>query len=501
MKKEEQHIVIVGSGLGGLTCGYILAKNGYRVTILEKDRQFGGCLQTFTRYGVKFETGMHYIGSMKPGQALYRYFKYFSLLKDVPLSALDELGYDIISLRGNRYPIASGEEPFVNALSRYFPGSEGDLHQFKTGIREIVDELAFCSFDFSRPLVSDSHYAGISAGSFLEKTINNELLRDVLAGNVWMFAGIKDKTPLHLYALVHDFYNQSAFRFIGGSDAITDSLVRSIRTMGGEVLSLSKVTELRCDDRQVKSAVLSNGNVIEGDVFISDVHPTRTLELLSTPLIRPIYRKRVINLPNTIACFTLYLCFKPNTVPYMNSNFYHYSSQSVWGCEKYDDTTWPKQFFYLHLCEREGQQYANGAEVITYMHYDEVARWENSSSGNRGESYEAFKEEKVEKLMDALEREMPGIRKNILYYDASTPLTYRDYTGTERGSMYGIQHDCAEPIRSYISYRTKIPNFFFAGQNVYSHGILGVMISSFITCAEMIGMKTLVEQLDNLTKE
>jgi len=62
--------VIIGSGLGGLSSGVILAKNGYDVTVLEKHFQIGGCLQCFCRDGVKFETGMHFIGSADKGQTM-----------------------------------------------------------------------------------------------------------------------------------------------------------------------------------------------------------------------------------------------------------------------------------------------------------------------------------------------------------------------------------------------------------------------------------------------
>lgn len=64
---NKYNVVIIGSGLGGLVCGYILSKNGLRVAIVEKNSLPGGCLQTFVRKGVKFETGMHYIGSMDEG--------------------------------------------------------------------------------------------------------------------------------------------------------------------------------------------------------------------------------------------------------------------------------------------------------------------------------------------------------------------------------------------------------------------------------------------------
>ena len=68
----KQRVVIIGSGMGGLSCGVILAKNGYEVTVLEQGAQVGGCLQCFSRRGARFETGMHFVGSAAEGQTLDR---------------------------------------------------------------------------------------------------------------------------------------------------------------------------------------------------------------------------------------------------------------------------------------------------------------------------------------------------------------------------------------------------------------------------------------------
>jgi all-trans-retinol 13,14-reductase len=94
-----------------------------------------------------------------------------------------------------------------------------------------------------------------------------------------------------------------------------------------------------------------------------------------------------------------------------------------------------------------------------------------------------------------LEEQMPGTRENIQHYYTSTPLTYLDYTGTERGSMYGILRDCTEPMQTVVSQRTKIPNLFQTGQNINSHGILGVIIGSIITSGELLGVNTIIEQI------
>ena len=82
---SRQRVIIIGSGLGGLSCGVILAKNGYEVTVLEQGMQVGGCLQCFTRHGASFETGMHFIGSAAKGQTLDKLLRYLDVETAKPL--------------------------------------------------------------------------------------------------------------------------------------------------------------------------------------------------------------------------------------------------------------------------------------------------------------------------------------------------------------------------------------------------------------------------------
>ena len=124
---NSKHCVIVGSGLGGLACGVMLARNGWRVTVLEQQRQVGGCLQCFVRGGAKFETGMHYIGSARQGQVLDRLLRYLGVLDDIELSPLDTSGYDRFSFDGARYQLATGREALVDQLCRYFPSEHSNI--------------------------------------------------------------------------------------------------------------------------------------------------------------------------------------------------------------------------------------------------------------------------------------------------------------------------------------------------------------------------------------
>jgi len=494
----EKHIIIIGSGLGGLTCGYILAKNGFRVTVLEKNEQIGGCMQTFIRRGVKFETGMHYIGSIEEGQLLHSFFNYLSLFPDVKLRSLDKQAYDIISIGGKRFPFANGAENFTEQLSQYFPNERKGLQNYWQAIREATESSPIHSLRTTEGTIFlNPNHVKQSYDVFLESITQNELLRLVLAGNLPLYAGERGKTPMYIPAFINDFYNRSAYRIVGGSETIANSLARSICAMGGEVIPSAEVVKINCNDKEAVSVTLRNGDERNADFFISNAHPARMVEMLAeTNLIRKSYHDRILSLNNTISNFTVYIHFKNNTVPYLNSNFYHYETPGdVWRGKDYARETYPKSFLYMHLCTSVDRQFADTAVLISYMDFDDVKQWAGTKVGRRGEDYKDFKQDKAEKLLALLERQIPGTLQNIETFYTSSPLTYLDYTGTERGSMYGVLRDCNESIHSLVSQRTRIPNLFQTGQNVNSHGILGVIIGSILTSGELVGVNTIIRQI------
>ncbi len=491
-----KEVVIIGSGLGGLSCGVVLAKNGYHVTILEQDFQPGGCLQCFTRKGVKFETGMHFIGSAAEGQTLRRLLDYLEV--DVKLSQLDNEAYEVISLNGKRYPFATGRERFVERLSELFPDQKSNLEQFCDVIEGVASASSLHSLEHTETDAAvNTQYMLRSINDVVEEVITDPVLRNVIVGNLPLYAAEKDKTPFSTYAFVMDFYNQSAWRVVGGSDHIATSLVATLKKYGCEVLTRMKVTSIDCDDKKATGVTCSDGSIFKADIVISDAHPVRTMELCSSSMIRPAYRKRVEAIPNTVGGFSVYLRFKENTVPYMNYNFYGYQKDTPWDCEKYTETTWPEGYLYMHFCDEEKQQYAHSGVILSYMQMKDVEKWKGTSIGRRGADYEQFKKEHAERLLDALEKEFPGIRNQIAEYYTSTPLTYLDYTGTVDGGMYGVAKDINLGPAGRIHHRTKVPNLLLTGQNINSHGILGVLVGTIVTCGELLTSEKIMEDVKN----
>lgn len=488
--------IIIGSGLGGLSTGAILARNGYEVTILEQSHQIGGCLQCFHRGGAKFETGMHFVGSLDEGQILSNYLRFIGVKDKVQFSRLDTQAYDIISLQGEQFAFANGQEALTDTLASRFPEEREHLKAYW----EMVNQVAHASpyYDLSHgedKKVLDSQLFTRSINDILDHTIEHQLLRDVLTGNMSLYAAQRDRTPFSTHAFIANFYNNSAFRIVGGSDALTVAMADVIRQQGGTILTDSRVAKAICQDGKMTAVELSDGRRYEADIFISDIHPSKLCDIVPEEELRQVYRSRIQAIDNTTSVFSLFLKFKPERLRYLNSNFYGIHCESPWEMGNYTNATWPKGYIYMHHCHEPHPKYARCGVMLSYMSHDELTPWHNTLTGHRDERYQEFKHTKAEKMLDALERDFPGTRAAIECYYTATPLTYRDYTLTPEGAMYGMAKDVTKGVAGRVSYRTKIPNLLLVGQNINSHGILGVLVGSLTACTALLGEETVTRQM------
>lgn len=493
---SKQKVIIIGSGLGGLSCGVILAKNGYDVTVLEQGAQIGGCLQCFSRRGARFETGMHFIGSAAEGQTLDRLLQYLEVKKDLLLAPLDADGYEVVALNGRRYRFATGREAFIEQMAGYFPHQRDHLVRYFDLVERVAGASTLHSLKHAESDAAiNTEYQLRSVNEVIDAVVTDPELAKVLVGTLPLYAAEKDKTPFSTHAFITDFYNQSAFRIVGGSDGIARSMADTIRRYGGQVLTHRRVTKILCDDTHATGVEVNGTEVLAADYVISDAHPMRTLELIDSKLIRPAFRARINAIPQTVGGFSVYLDFKENAVPYQNYNFYGYNTDTPWGCEQYDEVSWPKGYLYMHFPQELRPKYARTGVIISYMQMQEVVQWVGTPIGRRGPDYEAFKQRKAERLLNSVERQFPGLRASIKHYYTSTPLTYQDYTGTEGGGMYGVVRDIHLGAACRVPHRTKIPNVLQTGQNINSHGILGVIVGTIVTCSEFLTAAKIYQQI------
>ena len=121
-------IIIIGGGLGGLVCGCILSRAGKRLLVLEKGKHTGGCIQSYRRGGMEFDTGFHYVGGLEEGQLLRRVFDYLGLMK-LPWKRMDEV-VDRVMIGKRTFALAQGYDRFAQMLADEFPAKRDALYQY-----------------------------------------------------------------------------------------------------------------------------------------------------------------------------------------------------------------------------------------------------------------------------------------------------------------------------------------------------------------------------------
>ncbi len=170
-------VIVIGSGLGGLECAYILARHGMKVTVLEQDSFIGGCLGTFRRGDTVFDTGFHYVGGLGEGEPLYSLFKYFDLL-DLPWQRLDTECFDEVVIGDEAFP-SNGHRRFAERLSEHFPSERESIEKYTCFLKDVGEHI----FDvFRKGSSGPSPLFARSAYEYLNSTVKDSLLRKVLSG-------------------------------------------------------------------------------------------------------------------------------------------------------------------------------------------------------------------------------------------------------------------------------------------------------------------------------
>lgn len=501
---EQYDIVVIGSGMGGLVCADILGREGYRVCVLEKNKQIGGCLQTYVRDRVIFDSGVHYLGGLSKGQNLHQVFSYLGIMDKLKLQKMDEDVFDTILIEGDdtEYVYAQGYENFIQRLLAKFPGEEKALRLYCDKIREVCSKFPLYNLRSGGDINEKTSVLEIDTKQFIESITDNETLRAVLAGNNTLYAGQPDKTPFYVHAMILNSYIESSWKCIDGGSVIGKYMAKNIREQGGEIRRHAEVKKIVVEEGVVTHVVLADDTKVYGKHFISNMHPVQTLNMTETDIIKSAYRSRVKNLENSVSSFIVNIVFKKDSFKYNKHNYYYHKKGEVWNMTNYTPDNWPLGYALFFSASSKTDVYAESMTILAYMKFEEVEKWADtfntvSEETGRGADYEAFKKQKAELLIDLVQEKFPGLRDAINTYYTATPLSYRDYIGNDDGSMYGIVKDYRNPLKTFISPRTKVSNLYLTGQNLNLHGILGATMSGLVTCIAFLGNDDIIEKIRN----
>jgi phytoene dehydrogenase-like protein len=255
-------LIIIGSGMSGLTTGSIMAQAGYKVCVLEKHDQAGGCLHTFEEKGYEFDTGLHYIGA-QVGVRNSQVRKIFDTVTGgfVTWDRLEDT-YDEAICGDEKFVWNSNYQKTKADLKAAFPEDVGAINAYFRALKFTMLAIGpwigckLLPYRWMRVLFGKAlnfpmkWYCGGSAKDFLKRLTKNEKLIGVLTYLYGDMGAPPGEIAWPVHSLLAAHWEGGAYYPHYGPSAIAMSACEVIRKNGGQVLVNADVTKLLFDDIQ-----------------------------------------------------------------------------------------------------------------------------------------------------------------------------------------------------------------------------------------------------------
>lgn len=457
--------VIIGSGLGGLEVALLLAKRGYQVTVLEKQMQFGGCMQSYRRGNIYLDTGLHYVGGLDKDGTLYSRFQELGLMT-LPWKCMDLNSFEEIHTHSGVYYWPQGIDRFIHAMQQYFPLQKEGLEKYR--------QLLKCT--------DEEWMQKTNAWDYINSIITDSELIEVLSAPAMCKMELR-RQSLPLFTFIHGTaaFIESSWRLNGAGNMLVECLIHQIKKLGGQLYANKEVCRLIESDGKIISALCNDGTQFEADIFISDAHPATTLHLIEdSKVIKNIFRRRMVAQENTVGMFTLHLRVKPNSIKYFNRNILITGTNSVWD-NAIEENHVVKGIMISCPLADVVDGYATCIDILTPMSWDAVRKWEDSRIFQRPNGYKEMKNSVAKQCVSMASTVFPELEESIEHMYSSTPLTYRDYNASPQGSAFGYRKDYQNPLMTIVSARTPVNNLLLTGQSLMLHGLHGVTMTAEYT--------------------
>ncbi len=498
-------VIVIGSGMGGMVCAALLAKTGKRVLVLEQHYVPGGFTHTFSRKGYTWDVGVHAVGEVTtkslPGRLLHA-------LTDGALTwASLGKAYDQFHFPGDfRIDFPDTPDQFrtnlVTAFPAEAPGIDRYLKLVKTVSRDMQGFLLGRMLPRSTDWLSEAVLArGVKP--YLDRTtaeVVGELTADpklqALLTAQWGYYGSPpSRSAFAMHALVVKHFLWGGSYPVGGSAQLALTLLAPVAKAGGWTRIVADVQELVLEHGRAVGVRLKSGEELRAGAVVSAIGVVPTVErLLPPPQRNEAWASSVATLKPAPAHVCLNIAFKGDIreAGATSANQWFYETWS------HDADAWPVApggtldpcaVLYVsfpslkdpHLAARPDAKHT--AEVVTFVRYEDFAKWKDLRWRRRGDDYEGLKREIERVLLAQLVARLPKLGPMVDFVELSTPLSTEHFVRPAQGSIYGLEPTPRRFANHWLRPRAPIPGLYFAGADMTSVGVIGAMMGGVLGAA------------------
>ncbi len=436
--------IVIGSGIGGLVAGSMLARYGKRVLVCESHTIAGGAAHSFSRRGFHFDSGPSFYCGLTDRQSLNPLRQVLNILDEsIAAIAYDPLGH--YHFPEGSLPVYANARNYLDAVAEFAPQGAVELQQFQQNLLVLyealrgIPALALRS-DWQLIPVLLSRYSpallkllpslgaiASSAGSLMDRDVQDPWVRRLIDLECFLLSGLKAHgTVAPEIAFMIGERSRSAIEYpVGGSGAIVDALVRGLQRWGGKLRLGTPVEQILVESGKTTGVRLQNGEIICAPIVISNATIWDTYTKLLRPEDLPAsYRKTALSMPAVDSFMHLHLGIKAEGLEGLTGHHVVVHDSKI-------DITVPGNTCMISIPTVWDANLAPpGHHAIHAYTLEPYAGWEY------GDGYQERKQGRSQSLFKALEKIIPDLRSRIVLESIGTPLTHARYLRRYQGT-YG----------------------------------------------------------------
>ena len=513
---SDWDVIVIGSGMGGMTAAAYLAANGRRALVLEQGDVLGGCTHVFRRKGFEFEVGVHYLGDCGRAEGnIPTLLRGVGVDKRVAFREIDPDGFDVLAFPSVTFAVPRGWDEYRDRLVQTFPDDAAALRRYLRIIRKLADAVDRATTPAStRGMAATMLRAGWAApfavlplDTVFDVCGIGPAPRPVLGGQTPAYAAPANRAPAIVQAgYLKNYVQGGAYFPIGGGQVLSATMAEVVRANDGDFRLNARVAKILVERGRVRGVELDKGETITAPVVVSNADLKRTyLELLDPSVVSPLKRKLVSGYQMAWPLFNTYLGLDIDLSETMGSgqiwkfradaDFGPMQKALSWSAagrhrEQWLSTVRGNAAAMIHIATNKdpvtplAPEGHSTVEVMTYLPPDHDLWGLGDGGPVHGEKYRdhpdylTVKDALTEIMIDLAGEVIPNLREHIVWKEAGTPITQERYTQSTAGGSYGIEMNLRQigPLRP--GPRTGITGLYLAGASLgWGPGVEGVMLS------------------------